>query len=124
VGPDGNYNFTTQSERSASYIARPVAAADCDSQPSTPVDVLVKAGIKVTSSNRCRLKGVVLPNHSGTEVSLERKRRRGWAETAVDQLNAGSRFVLRAGRRCRGVARIMWRSQSVTNETVRKRLRF
>jgi subtilisin family serine protease/sugar lactone lactonase YvrE len=118
VEADGSWRFKTMSRTNASYAARPLDSSVCAGQTSSPTSVLVRADIDLEVPSLCdapqRIRGVVHPNHSGTDVILQRKRKKGWSTLDADRLDRHSRFALLSDV-CMGRFRVLWPSQNEIN---------
>jgi hypothetical protein len=99
VAGDRTWTYTALADRNASYIAVVRTRPDCDGQSSTPVDVLVKAKIRMSSiPHGCSgsVVGRVLPASANSRVFLQRKGPNGWKRVSGDRLNEQSLFHLTA----------------------------
>lgn len=126
---EGNWEHTVRSPRSADYLAAVTSTENCEGSRSMPEPVEVRAGVIVRRRHcdsavgsdgvrgytQVTARGSVAPNHRGTKVRLQRRKRSGgWRTLAGDRLNARSRFGL-FGPTCGGRYRVVWRKQAPEN---------
>lgn len=127
VRRDGSWSAIVHSDVSASYIATPEDVANCTSVSSAPVDVFVKAKIKITKVKReCgngRVRGLVQPSHAGDKVVLQMKKRGRFQYLRRDRLNQRSAFSFPLTK-CKKTYRIIFRKQDPRNEGGTARFRF
>ena len=113
---NGSWRVRIQSGENAAYVARPVTSDGCDASESSPIDVLVRAGVTLRRFSCRAVRGTVAPDQAGTRILLQRKKAgAGWKTIAADTLDETSGFRVRNGR-CRGVFRVVWKKQNVRNQ--------
>jgi Tol biopolymer transport system component len=118
AGESGGWELTTSSKVNASYAVRTIGTRKCDGTTSAPIDIQVKASLELSIPTRCRapqnISGALRPNHAGSRVSLQKKRRGRWVTIDKDMLGVRSRFTVTAPT-CGTRYRVRWPRQDLRN---------
>ena len=123
---DGSYSVTVVAQASADYQAVATAHDNCAETTSSEATVLAKVAVSIRVSefrpsrgDRIQITGKVTPNHSGTKVTLQRKKGGSWVKVARDGLNDRSayKFVVTADWRSDRLFRVRWVSSDSDHET-------
>jgi hypothetical protein len=127
VAADGSWSFETSAKTNASYATRTSDTEACSGATSSPVEVLVRAGLDDVDAllgSGCdgTVSGRVLPDHDGGRVKLLIKTRQGWRKLGVDRLDEGSSYGFKV-RRC-GSYKVVFPEQDERNIAAAKRFRL